>query len=45
MKTSSPLRYPGGKSSFAGLLSEIRHLNGLKISQSQSRLLEALEPL
>jgi DNA adenine methylase len=29
MKRLSPLRYPGGKSSFAGLLSEIRRLNGL----------------
>lgn len=29
MKVSSPLRYPGGKSSMAGLLGEIRRLNGL----------------
>lgn len=29
MKTSSPLRYPGGKSALAGLLSQIRRLNGL----------------
>jgi len=29
MKTSSPLRYPGGKSALAGLLSDIRKLNGL----------------
>jgi len=29
MKTSSPLRYPGGKSSMAGLLRAIRRLNGL----------------
>lgn len=29
MKTSSPLRYPGGKSAMAGLLSQIRRLNGL----------------
>ena len=29
MKTSSPLRYPGGKSAMAGLLSSIRRLNGL----------------
>ena len=29
MKTSSPLRYPGGKSSMAGLLGDIRKLNGL----------------
>lgn len=29
MKTSSPLRYPGGKSAMAGLLSGIRRLNGL----------------
>lgn len=29
MKTSSPLRYPGGKSAMAGLLSHIRKLNGL----------------
>ncbi len=29
MKTSSPLRYPGGKSAMAGLLGEIRRLNGL----------------
>lgn len=29
MKTSSPLRYPGGKSSMAGLLGQIRKLNGL----------------
>lgn len=29
MKTSSPLRYPGGKSAMAGLLSDIRKLNGL----------------
>ena len=29
MKTSSPLRYPGGKSAMAGLLAEIRTLNGL----------------
>lgn len=29
MKMSSPLRYPGGKSSMAGLLGHIRRLNGL----------------
>lgn len=29
MKTSSPLRYPGGKSAMAGLLVDIRRLNGL----------------
>ena len=29
MKTSSPLRYPGGKSAMAGLLGDIRRLNGL----------------
>lgn len=29
MMTSSPLRYPGGKSAMAGLLSQIRRLNGL----------------
>jgi len=29
MKTASPLRYPGGKSAMAGLLSQIRRLNGL----------------
>ena len=29
MKTVSPLRYPGGKSAMAGLLAEIRRLNGL----------------
>jgi len=29
MKASSPLRYPGGKSTMAGLLSAIRRLNGL----------------
>jgi len=29
MKTASPLRYPGGKSTMAGLLAEIRRLNGL----------------
>lgn len=29
MKTASPLRYPGGKSAIAGLLSQIRRLNGL----------------
>lgn len=29
MKTSSPLRYPGGKSAMAGLLRDIRRLNGL----------------
>jgi len=29
MKTSSPLRYPGGKSAMSGLLAEIRNLNGL----------------
>lgn len=29
MKASSPLRYPGGKSSMTGLLAEIRRLNGL----------------
>ena len=28
MKVSSPLRYPGGKSAMAGLLGEIRRLNG-----------------
>lgn len=29
MRTASPLRYPGGKSAMAGLLAEIRKLNGL----------------
>lgn len=29
MKTPSPLRYPGGKSAMAGLLGQIRRLNGL----------------
>jgi len=29
MKTASPLRYPGGKAAMAGLLGEIRRLNGL----------------
>jgi DNA adenine methylase len=29
MKTSSPLRYPGGKSAMANLLSQIRRLNAL----------------
>lgn len=29
MKTSSPLRYPGGKSAMAGLLRHVRSLNGL----------------
>jgi len=29
MKTSSPLRYPGGKSAMAGLLSDLRRINGL----------------
>jgi DNA adenine methylase len=29
VKTSSPLRYPGGKSAMAGLLRDIRQLNGL----------------
>jgi DNA adenine methylase len=29
MKTASPLRYPGGKSAIAGLLRDIRRLNGL----------------
>ncbi len=29
MRTSSPLRYPGGKSAMAGLLGQIRRLNGL----------------
>ena len=29
MKTSSPLRYPGGKSALAGLLCQIRRINGL----------------
>ena len=29
MKTASPLRYPGGKSAMAGLLADIRRLNGL----------------
>jgi len=29
MKTASPLRYPGGKSSIAGLLAEVRRLNRL----------------
>lgn len=29
MKTSSPLRYPGGKSSMAGLLADIRRINGV----------------
>ena len=28
MKTSSPLRYPGGKSALSGLLAQIRRLNG-----------------
>ena len=29
MRTSSPLRYPGGKSAMAGLLRDIRRINGL----------------
>lgn len=29
MKTSSPLRYPGGKSAMAGILRQVRQLNGL----------------
>jgi len=29
VKTSSPLRYPGGKSALAGLLAAVRRLNGL----------------
>lgn len=29
MRTSSPLRYPGGKSAMAGLLGQIRRINGL----------------
>lgn len=29
MRTSSPLRYPGGKSALAGLLRDVRRLNGL----------------
>lgn len=29
MNTASPLRYPGGKSALAGLLSQIRRLNGV----------------
>lgn len=29
MKTSSPLRYPGGKSAMAGLLAQLRKMNGL----------------
>lgn len=29
MKASSPLRYPGGKSALAGLLGQVRRLNGL----------------
>lgn len=29
MNTSSPLRYPGGKSAMAGLLGQVRKLNGL----------------
>src|ERR1700690_1156875 len=29
MKISSPLRYPGGKATMAGLLRQIRRLNGL----------------
>jgi DNA adenine methylase len=29
MRASSPLRYPGGKSTMAGLLGQIRRLNGL----------------
>jgi DNA adenine methylase len=29
VKTSSPLRYPGGKSALAGLLADTRRLNGL----------------
>jgi DNA adenine methylase len=29
MKTSSPLRYPGGKSAMSGLLSQLRRINGL----------------
>jgi DNA adenine methylase len=29
MNTASPLRYPGGKSAMAGLLGQIRRLNGL----------------
>jgi DNA adenine methylase len=30
VKTSSPLRYPGGKSALAGLIADIRRLNGLR---------------
>lgn len=33
MKTSSPLRYPGGKSAMASLLRQIRKLNGLGASE------------
>ena len=29
MVTASPLRYPGGKTTLAGLLSQIRRLNNL----------------
>lgn len=29
MRTASPLRYPGGKSALAGLLKDIRRINGL----------------
>ncbi|MBW2123507.1 MAG: DNA adenine methylase [Deltaproteobacteria bacterium] len=29
MRTSSPLRYPGGKTALAGLLGQIRRINGL----------------
>lgn len=29
MRASSPLRYPGGKTALAGLLRDLRHLNGL----------------
>jgi DNA adenine methylase len=29
MNISSPLRYPGGKSAMAGLLGQVRRLNGL----------------
>lgn len=29
MKTASPLRYPGGKSALAGLLGQLRRVNGL----------------
>jgi DNA adenine methylase len=29
MKTSSPLRYPGGKAALSGLLAQIKNLNGL----------------